>query len=751
MTQWYLHPIFDRYLVVAACGLVLVLLLFMGPVFGRLTSRRRGVLVGLRLLVTMLVIVAMLRPTLIGTTSQRHSAILILLLDGSRSMQVPDASGGQTRWDALGDAVKSGLPALSELVEEMEVKVYLFDSEARAIEYADGEIDLIDSPEGRQSDIGSALDDVVQRDLNRRLAGVILLSDGAARAYAPRVETHQAARQLARLGYPLYTVAFGLPRERSQARDVAVENLRDHYTVFVKNELAIDALLSVQGFVNKAIPVELLVEDPVGRMEVLGPLELTASQDDQQLKIRMTYIPTQPGQYKLTLRAAQQPGELVTKNNQLSAFLTVLEGGLKVLYLEGEMRHEQNFLRRSIDSSPDIQLDFILIDHRRQLSADLNAHFERPAHDVYIIGDLDSAALGRENLLALARAVSEGRGLIMLGGYHSFGPGGYHDTPLANVLPVGMDRFERQGFDAPIREDLHLAGPLKMLPVGENFVTHLGSGGESRAVWQRLAPLLGSNKFHNLKQNARVLARTPDDDSLLVAGGYGLGRSLAMAGDSTWCWWMKGNEAEHKRFWRQVVIWLARRDELIKNDVWIDLPQRRFNPGSRVSFTAGAKDAGGDVIEGATLTAELIRPDGTREPAQLSVEEVSFTGSLRAAEIAGDYVIEVKALRDAEELGRARAKFTVFDQDLELSDPSANPALLVNLAEITKDAGGRALAPEELPALLRQIKDNPPDLEVQQQTKWRLGDTAPDAWLFFLAVVGLLSGEWFLRKKWRLV
>ena len=28
----------------------------------------------------------------------------------------------------------------------------------------------------------------------------------------------------------------------------------------------------------------------------------------------------------------------------------------------------------------------------------------------------------------------------MLGGFHSFGPGGYAETPLANVLPVEMER-----------------------------------------------------------------------------------------------------------------------------------------------------------------------------------------------------------------------------------------------------------------------------------------------------------------------
>jgi hypothetical protein len=96
-------------------------------------------------------------------------------------------------------------------------------------------------------------------------------------------------------------------------------------------------------------------------------------------------VPPVPGRYKLTLRAAEQPGELVTKNNQLSAYLRVLEGGLKVLYLEGELRNEQVFLRRSLAASADIDLDFVWIDSRLRdrWPVDLSSKLSDPAYDVF--------------------------------------------------------------------------------------------------------------------------------------------------------------------------------------------------------------------------------------------------------------------------------------------------------------------------------------------------------------------------------
>ncbi|HBO42959.1 MAG TPA: hypothetical protein DD670_03300, partial [Planctomycetaceae bacterium] len=64
----------------------------------------------------------------------------------------------------------------------------------------------------------------------------------------------------------------------------------------------------------------------------------------------------------------------------------------------------------------------------------------------------------------LADAVDRGAGLIMLGGFYTFGPGGYADTPLADVLPIRMSRLDIQNPDEPIRTDMHLEGPTRMRP-----------------------------------------------------------------------------------------------------------------------------------------------------------------------------------------------------------------------------------------------------------------------------------------------
>lgn len=62
------------------------------------------------------------------------------------------------------------------------------------------------------------------------------------------------------------------------------------------------------------------------------------------------------------------------------------------------------------------------------------------ATDLIVLEDLPAASLGEGRIRALARAVTEvGTGLLMVGGKHAFGPGGYAGSPLEAVSPVSFD------------------------------------------------------------------------------------------------------------------------------------------------------------------------------------------------------------------------------------------------------------------------------------------------------------------------
>ena len=86
----------------------------------------------------------------------------------------------------------------------------------------------------------------------------------------------------------------------------------------------------------------------------------------------------------------------------------------------------------------------------------------------------------------------------MLGGFHSFGPGGYGETGLAKVLPVEMEHNERQpvGRHAPRGRASERAGEDgRRRAQPRHFVMTLAAGPEANAAaWAKLPPLDGAKQ-----------------------------------------------------------------------------------------------------------------------------------------------------------------------------------------------------------------------------------------------------------------
>ncbi len=752
----YYYPIADSYWIVAAiCAALLAIVVLVGPGRSRASLRRRLTLALLRCGIILLIVLGMLRPTLVYVETHKEKATLVLLIDQSRSMQVRDALNNKSRWEMLRNSLDESQTALRRLGRDFEIKVYTFDAETHPIEIKDGRISLPDIPTGQQTAIGAALDDVNRLENGKRLLGIVLLTDGRQQALPPRdLPAQDVAAQLRHQGYRVYPVPFGESRGLGGVQDVAVVDFPPPAAVFKDTEMVVRGQVKISGYVNKEIPVRLLMGPNDKSMKVIGEAKLKATEDGQILPVEFKLTAGTAGEFKLTLEAVPQPGELVTTNNRQSSFVQVLQGGLHVLYIEGDLRVEQKFLRRSLDASRDIKVDSIRIDpqHVKETKPGDFAELLKPGkYDVYIIGDVDSTVFTEAELDELAKSVDQGKGLIMLGGFHTYGPGGYYGTKLADVLPVVMDRLERQNPDDRVREDVHLKGPLRMEPAQRalrHFVMTLAGADANKAAWEKLPPLEGANLFSDarLKPGASVLADADGkaENPLLVTQTYGKGRVIAFAGDSTWRWWMHGFQSAHKRFWRQIVLWLARKDQENQGSVWVRLDNTRFFPGNRVEFTAGAQSPQSEPITDAEFKVEIVKPGDKRAAVVMVGKDDHVTGSFRDTQQPGDYTIEVSASRKGELLGTARAQFTVAEQDLELDNASSDPDAMKAVA---RASDGDVVRAEMLPNWLDELMKKTDYLEVKQETKKTLWDT----WNFFFAVLTILTVEWYLRKRWGLV
>jgi len=803
MSGWQTEPILESHLLVLLLVLGLVGLLLVRPDFSQVGPRRRWALTGLRIGVIVFIWLLLLRPTYVTTTTEPQTSTVVILLDSSQSMQLPaeaigvetGTTAGVTRWRALGEVVDRVKPLLSDdrRPEHLDVKVYAFDEQARqvGVRGPGGEVDfqpleklLNDPPEGEQTAIQAALTKVIQdHGGGSHLAAVVLMSDGVEQVLRARV-TASPAKLLASRNVPLFTVPFGKP---GRTRDVEVAAARDQYFAHVQNDVEVSAQVKIDGFTSD-IPVDLLLVEG-GKERKIGERTVPGSSEPQQARVSFTWRAERSGDFELKIRAKPQEGEQSYDNNELPVYVTVSPEGFRVLYLEGELRAEQKFLRRAVAAADEITVDFQWIDKRRRnrpggWPVDLDRELrlgefaeeesgdkesdsvDREPYRVIILGDVPAAALGEKNLNAIAQMVERGVGLIMIGGYHTFGPGGYARAPLARLLPFSMEGAELQPYGAEPLAGYHLDGEVQMVP-GEAverfpFMRLASDPAENRRLWGELPPLAGANRFDRLAGDRIVLAKAEGSEApLLVTRPTGdeAGRVVAFAGDSTWRWRLAGFKQEHQKFWQQLVLFAASLENP-KDRLSVRVP-RRVRPGATLEYVVQLRARGADPGENARFTIKIIAAGEQQVDAEQRNYEVNrdMTGQFVAPRETGNYTFSVTAQRPAGEPVTKEVDFTVFRRSAETAVTAPDADNLRALAAETRDVrdpegnrrGGRLVPPEEVDDVLSELLSEPPRLGSPEPSRWRLGDRWWEALLLLLGIVGLLSGEWFLRKRWQMV
>ena len=207
---------------------------------------------------------------------------------------------------------------------------------------------------------------------------------------------------------------------------------------------------------------------------------------------------------------------------------------------------------------------------------------------------------------------------------------------------------------------------------------------------------------------------------------------------------MRGHEEEHAKFWRQLILWTAKTDELLEGELAIEMESTRLAPGERPSFDISYRPKEGETLEETTVVAQIVAPDGARRDADLTRMEETWHGEGAGGSDVGDYQIEASLLSSSGAvLQTARARFLVRDRNLELEDPGADPDSLTNLAATTE---GSVLTPDALEEYFLKLAEKRETIVDYHEQKTSLYDV----WPVFIAFVLLTTIEWILRRRWNL-
>jgi uncharacterized membrane protein len=723
----------------AAAGLALAAaaVLTYRRVGGQATPRARATLLALRLALIGLVVLCLFRPVLVVKTAVPQQNVLAVLLDDSRSMQVRDWQDKPRGAFEQEQFATPERPLMKALSDRFLIRTFHFSSTAARM---DAEAGLTFG--GTQTRLGDALEAARQELAGLPVAGMVLVSDGA--------DTSESALAPALLGLkaeklPVYTVGVGQER---LSKDLQIDRVNAPPSVLVGNALLVDVTLSHSGLAGETATVD--VEDE-GR--IVGSEKVRLGADGAPATVRLRVMASEPGPRVFRFRAAALPGEVVVENNVRDRTIDVRGEREKILYYEGEPRFEMKFIRRAVADDANLQLVALQrtadnkylrlgVENADELAGGFpKTREELFAYRALILGSVEAGALTGDQLRMIAEFVDKrGGGLLVLGGGRSFAQGGWAGTPVADVLPVVIERAA--GGEPPL---MRLRVTLTREGAGHAVTQIAETPAASLKRWTELPQVTSVNALGQLKPGATALLSGTDERGrlqiVLASQRYGRGKAMVFTLQDSWIWQMHASipleDQTHENLWRQMLRALV---DGVPGPVDVRTSLDQVEPGEAVTVEATVADKTYESVGDAKVIARITAPDGRVEDVPLapSGERAGHYRGVFASRTAGRYEVRVDAERSGTALGTGSAHVQAGASTAEHFNSGMKAQTLRRIAE---DTGGRYYDAGSTEGLAEDVRYGGRGVTTSEERDlWSLP-------VVLLLLLGLAFAEWGYRRS----
>jgi hypothetical protein len=774
-----------------------------------LTVPHKVQLAALRAAFLFLLVVLLLRPVLAFTVEGSVRRLLVVLVDGSGSMQIkdprteeadvkrsamarglldpakglaqpfdrnrPGAGDPVARIDVVKAVLKNErLDLLGRLGREFDVVPYAFGRDvvemapvkpaaeggaakaapgaaagAKKTEPAGAWVDRL-APASPQTAIGDAVREILGRKRGQPLAGVWLLTDGANNSGSQPLDAAALARQE---GVPLHVYGVGI----ASPRDLIVGNLFAQEVAFVKDEVPVVVRVRGQGMAGQSAKLVLKLNDVK-----VDEKEVRFAQDGEQV-VNLRLTPEKTGEFELKAMIDPRDDEAVKDNNALAQRLRVVDGKIKVLLVEQTPRWEFKYLQALLLRDRRVEAKCVLFDADPALAKTPGSPYlkefpvrkeELYAFDLVIFGDVDPKQLQPAQLEALGEFVSKFGGAFVLLAGRRFSPVAYRKTVIEKMLPVEL---ETASFEAPPKEPgTGQAVQLELTAAGKasSMLRLSDKEQESLARWAQLPPVYWVGRVARSKPAAEVLVVDPDPAKasrfgkmpVIAQQQYGLGQVMYIGTDNLWRWRRNAGDRYHTLIWGQVTQRLALPHLL-------GLSKRTQLSADRQTYAAGDRVA---------IFARLYNEsyDPVTEPVLRGAYSIAAEPG-GAAAAALDREVLLRPLPG--QPGMYRGEFMApspgaysfrveRDPQARLDFTVAEPRLELGdtamneaLLKQMAEASGGAYYREES---LHQLPD-----AIGKKTERVLSRIEPPLWsspIYFMLLLAVVTTEWLLRKRYQL-
>jgi uncharacterized membrane protein len=710
----------------------------------RVSKRTTFVLASLRAALIVLVAFMLLKPVVVVSSVVPRSSYVALAIDDSLSMKLQDTPQRATRLDYAKQMLLTPPGTgrnsfLTSLEEKFKTNLYGFAGDVTGV--PDGNALY---GEGRTTNIAGSLDEIAKRSSGMPLSAIVLATDGASNVSH---DLEATLRELRARDVPVFTVGVG---DSARPVDAELTRITLPRRILIGSRAKIEAFVSLSGY--GATKVLLNVREDGRAMKT----EEFALRGNDTQAVNLEIVPSAAGIRRYTIEITPLDGEATIENNKQEALVEVVEGPMRILHVEGEPRWELGKIRESL-STTEKNVTVVSLQrtgeskfYRQGISGEqeLVAGFPKTeeelfAYDGLILGSVEASFFTTEQLRSIEAFVARrGGGLLALGGRFSFDGGKYKGTLIDDLLPLALEGRkvdDAESYAAVYKPQLTAAGQ-------EHPITRLNEDrAASQKTWNDMPPISVSEGLKTVKPGATLLLEAKRAGAgsavpLLAQQRYGRGQTLAFTATDTWRWRMKldSKSTAHETFWRQMLRYLV---SGTPKQTEVSAQQDVYVMDDAVRVVADIRDKHYNPVNDARATARITKPSGATVDVPLKFTSINnanvYEGEFKADEL-GQHGIELIA--NSTSLGQVNAKSNVLVSDInrEYYSAAQNTELLKRIAAET---GGKYYQLNDLQSLMDDLTyRKTPYSERVTKDLW-------DMPINFLFIVGLLSAEWFLRKR----
>lgn len=680
-----------------------------------INAQLRKILIIIRLSIWGLLLLALINPLLKYFFYQNIRNKCLILIDNSLSMNVIDKNK-KSRMEKAQQFIQSD--TLDYLHRHFEMNYFLFDS--HFIPVTKNHVVQIKQADGDASDLGnSLLNTTLLQD--KGIQGVILLSDGINNIYN---DMPIILKQVRKKGIKVFPLDLC---QEENIKDIALNNILYPEEANINAEINLEVKINSLNYDNTTILLKTLLNDKIIETK---RIKINRGMNSFKTSIFLK----KNGINKITFMSEKKEDEVIDLNNSRTIFIRTLKNKFKVLFIYGQPSFEYKFIKLALNTDPNIILDAYL-----KQQNNLGQIHDLKKYDLIMIGDIKFQDLP-ENLVQniLYYAQNKIGALLFLGGRNSFRNGDYHVSKLKDIIPV---KWNDTG------EILKSDFTLKLTPSGLStpFMRLMDDVNGLQDYWASLPPLNLINVVRSVKEGTHIIAVDSKQENLIVLaiGQYLQTKVGIFTGYPSWKWGFINlgfgqRDNPFNIFWQQLVRYL------------INYNLEKINLFTNKLIYKKDED----------IFIKLFLYDNNYKPIKLKQVEVQLLKNVNNQYKTLDTVILspssssaglYEAIMNLKEYGeykleanlknyqyKADTFFLIKNPEIELYELVQNKALLQDIALQT---GGRFLKYKEGKELTKLIEPKVIKEKVNQvKNIW-------DNWIYLILFIGLLTTEWYIRKR----